>query len=221
VKRTRRILLNAATLLSLLLFIATCVLWLRSYRAAEVLTRTRFDYDDHLVRRDYLVVWFWGGGLQVDVNHFRDSTAEQRRLQSTFDTDFRPGTFYGRRIAHAEDKPWSYPQIEPELLATGVLVSQPEVNRQWFSVLGFKASRWSQDGQRTQSANRVRYREGAQIVLPLWFVALLAAILPVIRLRPALRRSRLRRAKATGSCPICGYDLRATPDRCPECGTNP
>jgi len=52
--------------------------------------------------------------------------------------------------------------------------------------------------------------------VPYWAIFLLTA------LAPATTAARLVRSRFSGvppgACRHCGYDLRATPDRCPECG---
>jgi hypothetical protein len=53
------------------------------------------------------------------------------------------------------------------------------------------------------------------IAIPHWFLVLVAAIPPGVRVLHHRRRHRRRRA---GLCVACGYDLRATAQRCPECG---
>jgi hypothetical protein len=54
--------------------------------------------------------------------------------------------------------------------------------------------------------------------VPAWLIVALTLPLPAYWCRAFLVRRRRQRA---GRCVQCGYDLHATPDRCPECGTIP
>jgi hypothetical protein len=56
--------------------------------------------------------------------------------------------------------------------------------------------------------------KGVAVGVPLWLCSLLSGYYGVHFLRRA-------REPLAGHCTVCGYDLRATPDRCPECGTIP
>jgi hypothetical protein len=53
--------------------------------------------------------------------------------------------------------------------------------------------------------------------VPYWVVVVLPLTLAATALWRRSRRARARRQ--AGLCVHCGYDLRATPARCPECGT--
>jgi hypothetical protein len=61
------------------------------------------------------------------------------------------------------------------------------------------------------------HRDRTDVVVPFWLLTLAAAALAANQLVSAVRRHRRRAAQ--GACRHCGCDLRATPERCPECGT--
>ena len=80
--------------------------------------------------------------------------------------------------------------------------------REWYGPLGFEFSR-TRGGPGGS---------GWTVMVPYWALCLLTAIPPAYRLARIGRRRRQERLRL-GLCPRCGYDLRATPGRCPECGT--
>jgi hypothetical protein len=55
---------------------------------------------------------------------------------------------------------------------------------------------------------------------PLWTIVAITAALPFATASRRLGRWLVRRREIRrGHCPHCGYDLRASTERCPECGT--
>jgi hypothetical protein len=93
---------------------------------------------------------------------------------------------------------WGYQAIPPDPPAR--FATPPD--NQW---LGFRYS----SGRLWRNAFR-------EIEVPLWALSLPVPL--AVACVVSLRRLRRARRKRAGLCPACGYDLRASPDRCPECG---
>src|SRR4051812_11707366 len=170
-RRLLRILLNAATVLSLVLCMVTVAAWVRSYQARDS-------------------VWWTTAKPRLEL----EAVTYRGGLIAGF---ARPvGTWDGWRLPGAGWNPWPAQSYAEMGAPQGTLSNR----------LGF-ALYHSQN----------RWYEWRHLACPYWFIVLLTAILPAARLAGWRRRARRLRLRP-GLCQHCGYDCRATPDRCPECG---
>lgn len=69
-------------------------------------------------------------------------------------------------------------------------------------------------GRRTSTGGSMH---SVTVMTSYWLVVCVTLIGPIGLLATRLRA--IRHKRDGNLCPVCGYDLRATPDRCPECGT--
>jgi hypothetical protein len=195
----KRRLLNLLTALSLVLCAASVVVWLRGYWRADLLQLSRVEFRGlQMTDESYSVHSARGGvGVSWGYTQFPFATradADKARGRSGSD---------GRFHFHASTLYW--------LQYAGGFYQQSG------SRLRFGFGARSINSVPPTSGPAVIQR-GWQVVLPWPAIVPAAAALPAARLGLAVRRARHRRRLAAGLCPRCGYDLRATPDRCPECG---
>ena len=176
----KRRLLNLLTALSLLLCLATCALWARTYVASD---------------------WLKHAGVGAGMTERTEWGADTAKgtVRFTWKSTRMPqaGRWLGRTRGWAFQTHEAY---DPSFAPSGAKLP----NR-----LGFN---WAAEKYAGIDGSAIHRRS---VRFPLWVPAAALASLPAARLYLRLRRA----PREPAACACCGYDLRATPGRCPECGT--
>jgi hypothetical protein len=195
----RRRLLNVLTVLSLLLCLAVCVLWVRSLRVDTTLSHY------HVVatpRPSLRTRWFMSAkgriGFAISDLYLRqadieDMTQSVRRHPYTFRE--RPPLRLPAGLS--SDWTWGFRRVTQ---------SSSTVGREQVQLLGFVVQ-----------SNTYRDSQQSDVWFPDWFIAALLATPASAWLGVHIRKTRrLNR----GLCAHCAYDLRGNPaaGRCAECG---
>jgi hypothetical protein len=195
----KRRLFTILSALSLLLFVAVVVLWVRSYGGgidsySRTLTRSTAERG----------AWYRTAQLLSDRG--------QLHLSVMWGHADRPGSPFADNLLRQADASGGksrtlFHRIDRSLAVGRIRIADLNHTSGWGPVQW-----WNFEDRNLGPGLATAWRI---IEVPHWPFALLFAIAPALSAW-SLARRRLRHR--TGLCPSCGYDLRATPERCPECG---
>ena len=185
-KRLRRTIFNALTVLSLALCLATAALWVRSYWASDGFLYSR--------NQNISIGRCLRGKLSILTVEGRGNVAG----------------FEWVRWAHLVD-------MEINSIAPGAFGSGSDRGDTNMRFAGFHYQRLTQSYLVRQPL-RLQDFPSRLLTFPFWPMCLIG-VWPIL---PAVYRrvKAIRPGNPLGTCRKCGYDLRATPNRCPECGTD-
>jgi hypothetical protein len=173
---------------SLVLCVAMCVLWARSYRVLDSVVYRRVHDDGVKWSCDSAGAAVGRGGVFAYSGNLGpyDLSSESERV-AFLRTVLLSGWGWHPNPKPTDPRSWNPPTI-------------------WYEWLGFRPD-WQ---------DYVNLRERvSSLIFPMWALVAPLAVMPAGWIILALRRGRHR---AVGLCPACGYDLRASKGECPECG---
>ena len=184
----KRRLLTFGSVMSLLLCLATVAMWVRSYAQLHGTAETLVVGRVNRASKTFYSAWMKSYSGRLEIDAYRVTVTDDYLYR--LHLGFEP---------HGVDHRVNIP------LTIDGPVSEPTSVWSAFEVAYEK----SDDPKMSESEVRFRLK------FPYWAAAVASGLLPGLW---AWRRSRTRRTRALGHCTACGYDLRASPDRCPECG---
>ncbi len=205
-RQCRRWFFNFAAAVSMALCLLTAVLWVRGYTHPENI----------------------GAATGVGV-----ASPSSYVLQSVCVSP-HDGSFYWNRTEVIHDFVGANPGIiffsPPDAitaLRNGLIdVRQPQSTRFFWRpapapIIPWTPTRWGFGYRAYSNRNPGMTVSARTVATPAWLVFILSAATPLLwyRKRQTLQRAMWRLTHCL--CSNCGYDLRATPDRCPECGAIP
>ena len=195
--RAGRLLFAVASALSLLAFAAVVSLWVRSHWRHDFSSdsvETQVDRGTSTLKSTY--VESSAGGIAMG-----------RRAESYNSRGIGSVMLWGDPGTQRYSRP---PRGYPAL-PTWAFRRSPPSRPPWWTHLGFHYLR------EVGLDSWWLMKNNWAVVVPYWSLAGLTFALPAAWGLWSLKRRRAARVR-DGLCARCGYDLRGTPDRCPECG---